>query len=83
MIAFSPKLTSFVASQSIPKEGIRPHKGRPKFPMFTEQQINRGPHKLSKEYEVPAPINKHLRDYQRDGVDFLFHQFTEGKGGSG
>ena len=31
--------------------------------------------------QVPASINCHLRDYQRDGVRFLFRQFSQGKGG--
>lgn len=30
---------------------------------------------------VPATINKHLRDYQRDGVRFLFRQYADKRGG--
>jgi len=30
---------------------------------------------------VPAAINTYLRDYQRDGVSFLWRQYTEGRGG--
>ena len=26
--------------------------------------------------EVPRSINKYLRDYQRQGVQFLFHQYS-------
>lgn len=35
----------------------------------------------SKNIAVPAPINAFLRDYQRDGVKFLWDKFNEGKGG--
>ena len=31
--------------------------------------------------QVPASVNRHLRDYQRDGVRFLHRQFSQGKGG--
>ena len=30
---------------------------------------------------VPATINRYLRDYQRDGVCFLFRQYAQGLGG--
>ena len=30
---------------------------------------------------MPATINKYLRDYQRDGVSFLFRQYAQGHGG--
>jgi hypothetical protein len=30
---------------------------------------------------VPAAINTYLRDYQRDGVRFFWHQYQEGRGG--
>ena len=30
---------------------------------------------------MPATINKYLRDYQRDGVSFLFRQYAQGQGG--
>ena len=30
---------------------------------------------------MPASINRHLRDYQREGVQFLFRQYSRGKGG--
>jgi SNF2 family DNA or RNA helicase len=31
--------------------------------------------------KVPASINKKLRDYQREGVKFLYNLYKEGKGG--
>lgn len=31
--------------------------------------------------KIPAPINTYLRDYQRDGVKFLWRQYSEGRGG--
>lgn len=30
--------------------------------------------------QVPAVLNHHLRDYQRDGVSFLYHHYREGIG---
>lgn len=40
-----------------------------------------GPFLLGGNTKVPAPINMHLRDYQREGVEFLFRQYKEGRGG--
>lgn len=31
--------------------------------------------------KIPASINTYLRDYQRDGVKFLWRQYSEGRGG--
>ena len=31
--------------------------------------------------KVPSSINKYLREYQRDGVRFLFRQYTQKQGG--
>ena len=31
--------------------------------------------------EVPASINKYLRCYQREGIQFLFRQYAQDKGG--
>ena len=36
--------------------------------------------KLLKKIKVPAAINCHLRDYQRQGVQFLFEAFKKGTG---
>lgn len=30
---------------------------------------------------MPAAINTYLRDYQRDGVKFMYRQYKEGRGG--
>jgi len=31
--------------------------------------------------QVPGSLNQHLRPYQREGVEFLFKQYAEGRGG--
>lgn len=31
--------------------------------------------------EVPAPINVFLREYQREGIRFIYDRYKEGKGG--
>jgi SNF2 family DNA or RNA helicase len=31
--------------------------------------------------KIPATINTYLRDYQRDGVKFLWRQYKQGHGG--
>ena len=49
--------------------------------MFTQEQIDTGPLRLAKNFEVPATINRFLRPYQRQGVEFLFHQFRNEIGG--
>ncbi|CDR48662.1 hypothetical protein NBRC10512_001376 [Rhodotorula toruloides] len=60
-------------------------KGRPKFLLTSAAQANTGPHKLSNvpgdTAQVPAPINKFLRPYQREGAEFLYGQFKKGIGG--
>lgn len=60
-------------------------KGRPKFLLMSAAQANTGPHKLSNipgdTAQVPAPINKFLRPYQREGAEFLYGQFKKGIGG--
>ncbi|GEM11524.1 RAD26-like SNF2 family DNA-dependent ATPase [Rhodotorula toruloides] len=60
-------------------------KGRPKFLLTSSAQANTGPHKLSDlpgdTAQVPAPINKFLRPYQREGAEFLYRQFRKGIGG--
>jgi hypothetical protein len=33
------------------------------------------------EVQVPGSINKHLRPYQREGVEFLFTKYADGTGG--
>ncbi len=39
------------------------------------------PLRLSSTVSVPVPVNKHLRDYQRQGVEFLFRRFVDNAGG--
>lgn len=60
-------------------------KGRPKFLLTSAAQANTGPHKLSNlpgdTAQVPAPVNKFLRPYQREGAEFLYGQFKKGIGG--
>ena len=36
---------------------------------------------LSSSLFVPAGLNRHLREYQREGVRFLYRLFASGKGG--
>lgn len=31
--------------------------------------------------QVPGSINRHLRSYQREGVQFLFQMYCKGRGG--
>ncbi|XP_014678892.1 PREDICTED: uncharacterized protein LOC106818734 [Priapulus caudatus] len=43
------------------------------------------PHRLSPDgelpvVEIPAPINQHLRDYQREGVEFLYRHYRSVSG---
>ena len=39
-----------------------------------------GAHELAPGVAIPAPINKFLRSYQREGVEFLYRQYAAGKG---
>ncbi|KAG6891444.1 hypothetical protein C0992_006703 [Termitomyces sp. T32_za158] len=57
-------------------------KPRPGFPLRGDQTL-RGPFYLDteKQVAVPAAINTYLRDYQRDGVQFFYKQYAEGRGG--
>ncbi|KAF8064179.1 RAD26-like SNF2 family DNA-dependent ATPase [Lyophyllum atratum] len=57
-------------------------KPRPGFPLAPDQ-VPAGPLVLDedKKISVPASINTYLRDYQRDGVQFLWRQYSEGRGG--
>ncbi|GAA5907695.1 hypothetical protein JCM6882_008950 [Rhodosporidiobolus microsporus] len=60
-------------------------KGRPKFVLQDAKQANTGPHILSRDptdtAQIPAPINKFLRPYQREGAEFLYGQYKKGIGG--
>ncbi|KAL1413120.1 hypothetical protein Q8F55_000869 [Vanrija albida] len=56
---------------------------RPNFPATPEQRL-RGPYLLDKEnpaMAIPASINRFLRDYQRDGTQFLYNKYKQGVGG--
>ncbi|GAA5965708.1 hypothetical protein JCM3765_003226 [Sporobolomyces pararoseus] len=56
-------------------------RGRPKFVIQTLEQHRTGPHLLGDGAEIPAPINKFLRPYQREGVEFLWGQYRKNIGG--
>ncbi|KAF5375367.1 hypothetical protein D9615_008005 [Tricholomella constricta] len=55
---------------------------RPGFPLAPGQP-QQGPLILDedKKIAVPSSINTYLRDYQRDGVQFFWKQYSEGRGG--
>jgi len=57
-------------------------KARPGFPLAPGQSYGK-PLILDEEQDIkiPAAINTYLRDYQRDGVKFLWRQYKEGRGG--
>lgn len=59
------------------------HKRRPAFDTTTPEQEQIGPLVLDDEtqIQVPASINAFLRDYQRDGIHFLYKAYKEGRGG--
>lgn len=79
---FPQHSADLLITQAIPREGVPVTKGRPKFRMFTQEQMDTGPLQLARGVEVPATINKFLRPYQRQGVEFLYHQFKNDMGGS-
>ncbi|BGP43320.1 hypothetical protein JCM10450v2_007470 [Rhodotorula kratochvilovae] len=60
-------------------------KGRPKFLLESAQQASMGAHYLSKDKgdktQIPAPLNRFLRQYQREGAEFLYSQYKKGMGG--
>ncbi|GAA5973582.1 hypothetical protein JCM11641_007134 [Rhodosporidiobolus odoratus] len=60
-------------------------KGRPKFLLQDAKQASTGPHHLSRdpsdEAQIPAPVNRFLRPYQREGAEFLYGQYKKGMGG--
>jgi SNF2 family DNA or RNA helicase len=53
---------------------------RPAFPLLPSQ-LNIGPLILDSRVQVPAAINRFLRDYQREGIQFFFKSYKEGRGG--
>ncbi|KAG8832857.1 hypothetical protein FRC17_000512 [Serendipita sp. 399] len=51
-------------------------------PQFGPYPQNIEPYRLGLkgEAQIPAPINAHLRPYQREGVQFLFERYRDGRG---
>lgn len=63
-----------------------PHEGdkdlplvRPSFPDICRPDV--GPLAIDVGISVPASINRFLRPYQRDGVDFFYQKYKAGIGG--
>jgi SNF2 family DNA or RNA helicase len=55
---------------------------RLKRPPFVEADVSSSPSlPSSTSHSVPASINKFLRDYQRDGVQFFYARYCENRGG--
>ncbi|OBZ74648.1 DNA excision repair protein ERCC-6-like 2 [Grifola frondosa] len=53
---------------------------RPSFPLTPDQPLL-GPLNLDDTHKIPARINTFLREYQRDGVQFFWERYKEGRGG--
>ncbi|KAI0742679.1 P-loop containing nucleoside triphosphate hydrolase protein [Daedaleopsis nitida] len=53
---------------------------RPAFVLKPGQQLA-GPLTLDREHKVPERINTFLREYQRDGIRFIWNRYKEGRGG--
>lgn len=56
---------------------------RPPFPATTEQGLI-GAYQLDDDDStvvIPANINRFLREYQREGVQFMYNKFKQGAGG--
>lgn len=60
-------------------------KTRPRFQINDAVQERTGSHSLSSDpsdtTKIPAPVNRFLRQYQREGAEFLYGQYKEGLGG--
>jgi hypothetical protein len=57
-------------------------KARPGFPLAPGQQYAKALVLDEEEgIQIPAAINTYLRNYQRDGVKFLWRQYKQGSGG--
>jgi SNF2 family DNA or RNA helicase len=61
---------------------------KPFFEVKSHQQASIGPlilgkdpHQGNKNVQVPASINRFLRNYQRDGVKFFWKHYAKGEGG--
>ncbi|KAF9054254.1 P-loop containing nucleoside triphosphate hydrolase protein [Panaeolus papilionaceus] len=84
----SPKPTPLV-DESVTEDDSEPNlvnlqyaKARPGFPLGKDQQLQKAL-VLDKEQGImiPAAINTYLREYQRDGVRFLWRQYNSCHGG--
>lgn len=75
----APDPAFFEQPQTIYPYTVR--KGRPKFKIMNRQQDSIGAYVLAPGVEIPAPINKFLRKYQREGVEFMYRQYKAGVGG--
>lgn len=53
-------------------------------PLFHSNQRPPGPSEpfmvSGSDVKVPYTINRYLRDYQRDGIKFIYHNFAKSKG---
>ena len=53
---------------------------KPLFPL-KEGQARLGPLRLAKHCFVPGRINTFLRPYQREGINFFWTRYKDGRGG--
>ncbi|GAA5858616.1 hypothetical protein JCM8547_001393 [Rhodosporidiobolus lusitaniae] len=83
--AIFPLLLTLLSLQASKVYPVKVKKGRPKFLLESAKQAAIGPHILSPDpsdtAQIPAPINKFLRPYQREGAEFLYGQFKKETGG--
>ncbi|KDE05890.1 hypothetical protein MVLG_03703 [Microbotryum lychnidis-dioicae p1A1 Lamole] len=74
------RLAAETMSQSTTEEKRIVKGCRPRFDA-SPQQLEIGDHILSPRHRIPAPINRFLRHYQREGIEFLYKQYSAGMGG--
>ncbi|SCZ94830.1 BZ3500_MvSof-1268-A1-R1_Chr12-1g03686 [Microbotryum saponariae] len=74
------RLAAETMSQSTMQEKRIVKGCRPRF-NASPQQLEIGDHILSPRHRIPAPINRFLRHYQREGIEFLYKQYSAGMGG--
>jgi SNF2 family DNA or RNA helicase len=56
---------------------------RPNLPLALDQP-DRGPYILddaTRDIAIPSPLNRYLKEYQRVGAQFLYRNYTAGRGG--
>jgi SNF2 family DNA or RNA helicase len=77
-----PLVPATPVTQSNPCSQSEPLETRPSFRLGPTQR-HLGPLVLDrrKHIQVPSAINTFLRDYQRDGVKFLYEKFKNSMGG--